>query len=114
MRSRIERVIVALAKESIDAFLITKAANARYLSGYRGEDAVLFITDKRRFFITDSRYELQARKDTEGFRVKIIKCSLVETVRDLVRALKVRRLGVEGDELTPAQHQPPAKNPPPT
>ncbi|MDP2942303.1 MAG: Xaa-Pro peptidase family protein [Candidatus Omnitrophota bacterium] len=105
MRSRIERVIVTLVKERIDAFLITKAANVRYLSGYSGEEAILFITHKRRFFITDSRYALQARKDTKGFTVKIIKSTLAETVRDLARALKVRRLGFECNDLTHAQHE---------
>ena len=105
MRSRIERVIAALAKERVGAFLITKAANARYLSGHRCEEAVLFIADKKRFFITDSRYELQARRDAKGFTVKIIKSTLTETVRDLARALKVRRLGFERDDLMYAQHE---------
>jgi Xaa-Pro aminopeptidase len=105
LRSRIKRVIAALGKERVDAFLITKAANTRYLSGYKGDDAALFITRKRRFFITDSRYELQARRDTKGFTVKIIKSSLAETVSDLARALKVKRLGFERDDLTYAQHE---------
>lgn len=105
MRFRIERVITALAKERIDAFLVTKAANVRYLSGYQGDDAALFITNKKRFFITDSRYELQARRDTEGFAVKIMKGSLSETVADLTHKLKVRRLGFECNDLTHAQHE---------
>ncbi len=104
MRSRIERVIIALAKERIDAFLVTKAANVRYLSCYEGDDASLLIASKKRFFLTDSRYELQARRDTRGFTVKIIKSSLAETIRDLVYALKVKRLGFECHDLTHAQH----------
>lgn len=105
MRSRVNRVIAAFDKERVDAFLVTKPANARYLSGYKGEDAVLFITPKRRFFITDSRFKLQARKDAKGFTVKIIRSSLTEAVTDLARALKVKRLGFERDDLTYARHE---------
>jgi len=101
---RIKRVIEDFSKDGIDAFWVTKAANVRYLSRYEGDDASLFITGKKQFFITDSRYELQAKRDTEGFTVKIVKGSLSETLADLANKLKVRRLGFECNDITHGQY----------
>ena len=39
-----------------EALLITDPFNMRYLSGFRGGEGMLFLTEDRQVLITDSRY----------------------------------------------------------
>ena len=47
------------------ALLITDPYNMRYLSGFRGGEGILFLSEKRRVLITDSRYTEAAEKETD-------------------------------------------------
>jgi Xaa-Pro aminopeptidase len=44
----------------IDGLLVTGAANVRYLSGFSGSSALLFVTQRETLLITDFRYQTQA------------------------------------------------------
>ena len=48
-----------------DAVLITDPFNMRYLSGFRGGEGMLYLSDGRRVLITDSRYTEQAGKESD-------------------------------------------------
>ncbi|MGI5911729.1 MAG: M24 family metallopeptidase [Syntrophomonadaceae bacterium] len=64
MSDRIKRILLAMDKYQVDAFLISKAENIRYLSGFTGgEDAWLLITKKNRYLLTDSRYYEQVERE---------------------------------------------------
>ena len=73
---RIARLRASMQALDLDAFLVLIEANRRYLSGYSAEDGqfdetagALIIAAKRMLLITDSRYELQARQEADGFEV---------------------------------------------
>lgn len=44
----------------MDGLLVTGAANVRYLSGFSGSSALLFVTQRETLLITDFRYQTQA------------------------------------------------------
>lgn len=44
----------------MDGLLVTGAANVRYLSGFSGSSALLFVTHRETLLITDFRYQTQA------------------------------------------------------
>ena len=48
-----------------DAVLITDAFNMRYLSGFRGGEGILYLSEKRRALITDSRYTEAAQRESD-------------------------------------------------
>ena len=52
----LERIREYLEVQKLDAFFCTKLVNVRYISGYTSDDAFLFITRDKQFFITDPRY----------------------------------------------------------
>ena len=60
MYHRVERIRNYLQTEKVEAFLVSKPENIRYLSGFTGgEDARLFITAQNKYIISDSRYREQ-------------------------------------------------------
>jgi Xaa-Pro aminopeptidase len=63
MNNRIAQLQKALAERSLDAVLITHIPHVRYLSGFSGSAAHMFITRKKATFLTDFRYEQQAAQE---------------------------------------------------
>ena len=47
----------------LDGLLVTSAANVRYLSGFSGSSALLFVTQRETLLITDFRYQTQAAEE---------------------------------------------------
>jgi len=60
---RIKRARQALADLKLDALIVVHPWDVRYLTGFRGEDSLLVLTDKKRILVTDSRFELQIKKE---------------------------------------------------
>lgn len=88
------------SRQGLDGILVTHEANVRYLSGFPGQDASLLITRKDRFLITDSRYAQEAEDLCGGcFAVRLAKGSLFETIRDIARRSRIRKLGFESLHL---------------
>ncbi|MHB1050106.1 MAG: M24 family metallopeptidase [Bacteroidota bacterium] len=56
---RIAALRAELRKQKIDAFLTVHLPNVRYLTGFSGSNALLFVTPSRTFFLTDFRYKDQ-------------------------------------------------------
>lgn len=49
----------------LDALLITDPYNMRHLSGFRGGEGALYISETQKVLITDSRYTEQAEKESD-------------------------------------------------
>lgn len=100
---RIHKLQATLRRRKLDAVLITEPGNRRYLSGYTVADhgiqesaGVLFIPKKGRpRLLTDSRFELQAQEETEGFTVELYSKGLFALLKKLLPETGVRRLGFE-------------------
>lgn len=101
---RITKLIDNFPKEGIDTLLVTGIANVRYLSGYRGEDASLLLSKRKRFLVTDSRYELQAKMDTRNFEIRLVNGSYFQLISDLAKETKTARLGFEYTHLPYGQY----------
>ena len=102
---RINRAAGLLRKHGIDSILVTRPQNVRYLSGYTGEDACLFITGSKRYLITDERFALQAKRDVSGFGVIIANTPVNDIIFRLARKHKVKRLGFESSHLSYAAYE---------
>ncbi len=90
-----------LKQRSVDAFLVTKMENVRYLSGFTGSTAVLLITRRGGIFLTDSRYATQSEKEVAGFSVRILRRGekMMERIARLIRSRRYHRIGFEGGDL---------------
>lgn len=103
--ARIAGIRDRLATEGVDAFLVKKGANIRYLSGFTSEDAHLFITSDQAYLVTDFRYYEQAERQAPAFELFKVAKPLPEALSDLVRETGVARLAFESPSVTYAQYQ---------
>jgi Xaa-Pro aminopeptidase len=64
---RLAALRAGLATANVDGLLITAVPNIRYLTGFSGSSALLFVTAKDLYFITDFRYETQVQSEVGDF-----------------------------------------------
>ncbi len=115
IESRIVSLRKAMAESRIDAQLVLIEENRRYLSGFTGEDTgydesagALLITGKECFVLTDTRYELQAQQECNGFQVIVYKKGLSKELPNLLSGLEggtPGRLGYEKRKMTCEQFE---------
>jgi Xaa-Pro aminopeptidase len=94
-----------LDEPKLDALYVTSPPNVRYLTGFTGSNgALLLYSDGRAVFFTDPRYTVQANQQVTCKVViakgPITKATLIEVARS-----KVRRVGIEHDNLTVGQFE---------
>lgn len=88
-----------LKSNALDSILITNQANVAYLSGFPGHDSMILITLDEDFFITDSRYIEEAEKALDGFHVKLVEISTYDTVSEIIRENRSKKIGFEAMDL---------------
>ena len=49
----------------LDAMVITDPYNMRHISGFRGGEGILYISESQKVLITDSRYTEHAVKESD-------------------------------------------------
>src|SRR5450755_817223 len=94
-----------LIDEKLDGFVITHAANLRYLCGYTGSNGLLLLLAGRRVFFTDGRYTEQAHDEVAGARVVIARGPLMLEAAQLIGKLNPATIGFEADLTTVASAQ---------
>src|SRR5947207_6461107 len=74
---RLAALADAIVASHLDGLLVSGAANVRYLCGFSGSSALLFVTPRESLLITDFRYQTQAAEEVgEHARVVIESQSL--------------------------------------
>ncbi|MGE0880068.1 MAG: M24 family metallopeptidase [Acidimicrobiia bacterium] len=98
------RVRAAFAGAGIDALLVTKLVNIRWLTGFTGTAAMVLLTPDRLVFVTDGRYEEQAAGELGAASVDAqieIGRSMGEQHRALTAAAGgYPRIGLEADHVS--------------
>ncbi len=92
-----------MAAEGIEALLVSRREDVRYLSGFTGSAGVLLIATGRPCLITDFRYQLQAARETTGVSVRIQQKDLFAELRDAVVQAKIEVLAFDTASLTVAE-----------
>ena len=64
-----EKAVKLTEEKMLDGLILSDGYNMRYLSGFTGATGYLYISPKRRVLLTDSRYTVQAREESQGFEV---------------------------------------------
>ena len=91
-----------LSEQKLDGFVVTHAANLRYLCGFTGSNGLLLFFDGRRVFFTDGRYTEQAREEVKGARVVIPGGALMPGTAKLLEKAGSVAIGFEADLTTVA------------
>jgi len=105
---RLRRCRTLLATQGVAAVLVTDAADVRYLSGFRGEDATLVIGAQEALICTDARFWEQVRAEVTGFTLSAVSGTDLVThsaaaVADLEGATAA--LGFQGADVSYADYR---------
>lgn len=103
-----QRFASALADANLDALLITRDANQRYLEGYTGTECYLLASRNGRWLIADSRYSEQAGQECRTAQVVMHRDPFppyAEVIAALAKEHGLRTVGFEKATLTYAQYE---------
>ena len=94
---RRERLAAELRARGLDALLVTRLPNVRYLSGFTGSNGqVVVAADGRAVLLTDGRYEEQAAREAPDLERLVYRDRApVPHALDAARSLGASRLGFE-------------------
>jgi Xaa-Pro aminopeptidase len=96
-----------LAVTRFDALLISHLPNIRYLCGFSGSAGLLLIEELGSTFLTDVRYDLQAREEVKCAKVVIARKAPLTALGELFAKRRKRprgwTLGLESEHFTIAE-----------
>ncbi len=69
MQQRLNHMMAQLTRHEVDAMLVTNLSNVRYLSGFTGSNATLYLSKTKQILITDFRYIEQATAQSPAFEI---------------------------------------------
>lgn len=99
MQKRINKLRKKLKENNIEALLVTKKENIRYLSNFTGTSAKLLITESENILITDFRYLDQAAEQAEGYSIEEISSDFPEKFNKLLKYKGVKNLNFESQDI---------------
>ncbi|MEW6170101.1 MAG: aminopeptidase P family protein [Candidatus Omnitrophota bacterium] len=79
----------------LDGLLISKEVNVNYLSNFKSDDSYLLFDKKEALFLTDFRNYQEAKKYVKNLNVVQITDSFFQTVAQLLKKRKIKKLGFE-------------------
>jgi Xaa-Pro aminopeptidase len=98
--ARRARLAARFQELGVEAMLVTRQVNARYLTGFTGSNGQLLATPEGGILLTDSRYEEQSRREAPDLRIELYQRDLIPRLGELCRAEGLHRIGFESAGLT--------------
>lgn len=93
-------LIPTLDERSVEAILITRRPNVRYLTGFTGSNAQLIVSDGTSVFFTDGRYTEQSRHEVPDAERVTYLGAFGEPLAEACGRLGIGRLGFEAHDVT--------------
>ena len=88
-----------MAEQGLDSFLVSSAANRRYMSGFTGSNGYLVITPREAVLATDFRYIEQAQSESPGYEVRHIRGG-EPWFPGVAAELGITSIGFEADDMS--------------
>ena len=88
----------------LDAVLITRLPNVRYLTGFTGSNGQALVGAGGQVFFTDGRYTEQSRREVPGVERITYPKGLADPLAEYCTRLGIGRLGFEAESVTVAMH----------
>ncbi|HEY4602613.1 MAG TPA: Xaa-Pro peptidase family protein [Cerasibacillus sp.] len=102
---RINKIRQVLEQENLDAILITKPENRRYMTGFTGTAGVAIVGLEEAVFITDFRYTEQAGEQVKHFKIVEHKQGIHKEISSQLEKMHAKRVGFEKNHLTFATYE---------
>lgn len=94
------RLVARLPEIGVDAMLVTRLPNVRYLTGFTGSNAQLLLGAESGVFFTDGRYAEQSRREVPELRRDIYTADFPAAFARACRDLGLSRVGFEAAGVT--------------
>ncbi|MDR5658203.1 Xaa-Pro peptidase family protein [Serpentinicella sp. ANB-PHB4] len=101
-KERLNKAQSILTSENIDAVLIAKPENRRYISNFTGSVGFLVITKEAPYILVDFRYIEQAKSQCEDF--KVVEINKENPIENIFQKLNLKRVGFEDEYMTYQQY----------
>ena len=88
-----------LKEKKADAIVINKEVNLHYFSGFRGDDTLLIISDKKALLVTDFRYTEQAESQAPEYEIVEQKKGLWQKAAECIKQNGWKNIAFEGNAL---------------
>jgi len=98
--TRLKALRKRLREEGLEGLLVKGEANIYYLSGFSGQDSLLFVTPDDLFLITDFRYVEEASKEAPEAKIVRRRGSLLGAAASKARRLRLKRVAFEANFFT--------------
>lgn len=99
IKDRVDKLRSYMEDNSLDAFLVTKAENIRYLSGFTGgSDARLLISQDKCYILTDSRYFEQVNRECRDWELVEEKPPGFDRLVEI--SSRYKRISLEANSIT--------------
>lgn len=102
---KITKIREILNEQNLDALLITKPVNRRYVTGFTGTAGVAIVGDSDAVFITDFRYTKQADAQVKQFDIIEHKQGMLQEIKAQLTKMHAKRIGFEKNDLTFAAYE---------
>lgn len=94
-----------LADLEVDALLVSRLPNVRYLTGFTGSNGQVIAGANQALFLTDGRYTEQATHEVPDLERVTYLQGIEAPLREQCARLGVRRLGFESHDVSVHQHE---------
>lgn len=105
MNARLRQLTEQFSSHGINACLICHNPNISYLTHFFSIDSWLFVTKKKAYYITDSRYIEEVRKGLKNISLKEHKGSLIAAVIELADKDKIKSVGIDENHVSLSLHK---------
>lgn len=98
--ARRDRLRALLREQGIEAALVTRLVNVRYLTGFTGSNGALLVTaEGTDTFCTDGRYTIQSARQVPDLD-RVVGRDCAATLAGYAHAARIGRLGYESHEVS--------------
>jgi Xaa-Pro aminopeptidase len=97
---RRERLVARLPDIGVDAMLVTRLPNVRYLTGFTGSNGQLLVGAERAVFFTDGRYTEQSRREVPDLAREMYTADFPAVFERACRELGASRVAFEAAGVT--------------
>jgi Xaa-Pro aminopeptidase len=103
--SRLQKLRQSIDQKELDVLVVSQPDNRYYISGFTGSAGRLIISNTDAYLAVDFRYVEQAKKESPGFTIVLVKGNILDWLPRFISELGFKKTGFEADQISFSTHQ---------
>ncbi|MCB9772560.1 MAG: aminopeptidase P family protein [Candidatus Omnitrophica bacterium] len=100
MSERLRKFQDLLSSHRLHSYIHTDDTNIKYLTGFPSSESILMSFPTKSVYITDSRYEEEARKGLNGIKVEVYAHNIYKSIFDILLQNNAQNVGFDDRHLS--------------